>query len=490
MNTTQRHYKFVPSLALSLIPLALHLALALYYRFSGKIVMESPEGDPGYWNWLWQTLDTHLLQEKLWESIWNLHMQPPVHNLYGAIFINNWTNYLSAMHFANIGLSALLVGMLYTIAFSLTRARWLSFGMALVLALHPGLYIYAATPLYTILTTFTITLTVFCLAMYGLHRRRVYLVAFIAALNLVFMTRASYHLIFLTPALLIVMALGWRHWKQILLIALLISTVTFGWYTKNYIKFGVFGSSSWSGFNLFNIASANYPPEEIKRLGWEGVLGRPFQDWPIYFQQPDKFWLYGLYGKTSDVEALSVSSPNNINTPDISAMYRDNAIRLINYDRMHYVENVAEAYGIFNRPATQYGEIWEFSQNIRLHEEISSRVVQGQWLTDQINALFGIDTFTSMVYFLLPISVLGYSVALLRRNRLAWRRWRTALRADALMIFLTALIAYTTLVSIFLEHGENNRFKFSIEPVLAIYFVTLAHRIIQHYRKRKREAHA
>jgi hypothetical protein len=381
------------------------------------------------------------------------------------------------MHFANIGLGALLAGMLYAIAYSLTRRRWLSFITGMVLALHPAMFIFAATPLYTTLTTFFVTLTVFFLAMHGLRRRPVYLVAFITSLNLLFLTRSSYHLIFVTVALLIVVALGRAHWKRVLLIALLISLSTFGWYTKNYVKFGVFGSTSWTGFNLFNIASANYPPEEINRLGWEGVLGRPFQDWPIYFQQADKFWLYGLYDRTSDVEALSKSSANNINTPDISRMYGENAIRLINYDRMHYVENVADAYSIFNRPSTQYGETWHFAENIRLHEDISSRVVQGQWLTDQINDLLGTDAFTSMVYFLLPMSVIGYSLVMLRRNRFVWRRWRTALRADPLMIFLTALIAYTTLISMFLEHGENNRFKFSIEPVLAIYFVTLAYRI-------------
>lgn len=467
---------------LSLLPLLLHLGFALYYRLSDKIAMASPQGDPGYWNIWWQTLEYHLLREKLWESLWNLHMQPPLYNLYGAIFLNYFPDdYLSAMHYANIGLGALMCGMVYPILYSLTQRKPLALITALVLALNPALFLFEAHPLYTILTAFFVTLAIFCLALYGLRRREGLLYGFILGLNLVMLTRSSYHLLLLLPALVIVGALAEKHWRRVVLISLLISTLTVGWYAKNQVKFGFFGATSWTGFNLFKAAAANYSEEEIRQLGWEGVLGRPFQDFPIYFQQPDKFWLYGLYTKTSEIEALSIPDPNNINTPDIARMYGENAIRLIKYDPQHYLNNVIKAYDIYTRPSSQYGEIWHFALNIQTHERIADEWLQGQKLIHQISRWLGYDWRGSLLYFLLPICVLGYLGGLIGRNRLSRGRWLASLRADAVLIFLTILFLYCVLVSSVAEYGENNRFKFEVETVMAIYGVTLGYRLWQRF---------
>jgi len=62
-----------------------HISLALLYK---EIVGVNIEADPerNTWDWFWQTLPIESLRFNLWESIWNLHSQPPLYNLYGAFF--------------------------------------------------------------------------------------------------------------------------------------------------------------------------------------------------------------------------------------------------------------------------------------------------------------------------------------------------------------------------------------------------------------------
>lgn len=472
--------RFRYSSALWLIPTLLHLMVALYYRLSERVLLTAPyNGDPGYWNQWWQTLEYQHLRENLWQSVWYMHMQPPLYNLYGAIFIKGYPqDYFTAMHYSNIVLGALLCGMIYHITYQLTQRRGVAMLIAILTALNPALFLFEAHPLYTVLTAFFMTLAVYCLANYQTSQRPAWLYGFMLWLNLVMLTRSSYHLVLGIAALSLVAILAGGQWRRVSLVSAAILLLTVGWYGKNAYYYGFFGASSWSGHNLFKAASANYSEDEIRALGWSGVLGRPFQDFPLNFANPSKFWLYeGLYDQTSPIPSLNVDDANNINIPEIAAMYGHNAQQLIRHDPQHYLNNVAKAYDIYTRPSSQYGEVWANAQRIRPHEQLADDWLQGQNLVRWISNLVGKEWDGTLVYFLLPLSVLGYLGRLIWLNRLGWRGWLDTLRADPVMIFLTMLILYAMVVSSFLEYGENNRFKFEIEALILVYWGVLAWRV-------------
>ena len=104
-----------------------HFSIAVFYK---EIVGINIESDPGRdaWDGLWQTLPAESLKANMVHSVWNLHSQPPLYNLYGAFFIKLfYPHHLQYMHYSNIILGSLLSAILYIILVQLTRDKLLSY---------------------------------------------------------------------------------------------------------------------------------------------------------------------------------------------------------------------------------------------------------------------------------------------------------------------------------------------------------------------------
>ena len=100
-----------------------HASIALIYKeIVGLNIAADLAGNT--WDWYWQILPIEALRFNLVESIWNLHSQPPLFNLYGAFFARVfYPNYLQAMHYSNIILGSLLSSMMYGIVLQFTQNR-------------------------------------------------------------------------------------------------------------------------------------------------------------------------------------------------------------------------------------------------------------------------------------------------------------------------------------------------------------------------------
>ncbi|MFH1927524.1 MAG: hypothetical protein ABIK79_05045 [Chloroflexota bacterium] len=454
-----------------------HVSIALIYK---EIIGLNIEADPARntWDWYWQTLPIEALRFNLLESIWNLHSQPPLYNLYGAFFARIfYPNHLQAMHYSNIILGSLLSGMMYGIVLQFTQNRRLSFLTALALALNPALFLYEAYPLYTLLAAFLLVLTLFCLALFSLGKRCRYLYAFVLGLNLLIMTRSLDHVVILLVGIPIACVLAGWNWRKVLVGSIIISSLSVGWYGKNYVKFGFFGGSSWSGLGLWKAVVLNYPEAEIEALVEEGVVEPAVAD--LYpFSLPSRFAEYG-FNQTSEIDVLSRDDFNNINIIAISKMYQRSAFRLIAHDPVHYLQNVYGAYRTYSCPSSTYQYLSYNAAKIHLHEAISSLIIHGHWLTTRLNSWLGRDPFCSLLFFYLPASLLIYAVAAVRRCGKSLREWVQYVRTDGVMMFSAFMIAYTTFVSCALEYGESVRFKFLIESILWAFIVGVAYRCVR-----------
>ncbi len=456
------------------IVFCVHLSIALTYKeVVGVDIRADPAG--GSWNFYWQTLPMEALRFNLVESIWNLHSQPPLFNLYGAFFGRLfYPDHLQYMHYSNMVLGSLLSGMMWFIALEFTGSRPLAFVTALALALNPALFLYEAYPLYTLLTAFLVVLTVFCLVLFSSGKRWGYLCAFIASLNLLLLTRSLYHVVVLLAGILIACVLARQYWRRVLVGSIIISLLSIGWYGKNHLKFGFFGSSSWSGLGLWKIAVLNYSDGEIERLVDEGIVEPIVAD--LYpFSKPSRFAEYG-FDQTSDVDVLSRDDFNNINVVAVSRMYRESALRLIAHDPVHYLQNICGAYRTFSCPSSSYKYLSRNADKIHIHAAISSLIVSGHWLTTRLSRWLGNDPFCSLEYFYLLASLLAYAVSSVRRCGRSLREWINYTRTSAVTLFSAFLIAYTTIVGCALEYGENVRFKFLIEPLLWAFIVGIVYR--------------
>ena len=448
-----------------------HLIIALAYKMVvGLTIQPSPAID---WDYFWQTLPVALIQNNLLESLWYLHAQPPLYNLYGAFLIKLfYPDHLTALHFANIVLGATLSGMMVTIAEQFTRSRRFAFVMALVLAFNPALFLYEAYILYTILTAFLVTLSLFCLSLFVKHQQHRFLYAYVLVINLTILTRSLYHLLILLLIIPLMCLLAHQYWKKVLVISLLISLLAVGWYSKNAMIFGFFGASSWQGLGLWKIASFHYSEAELATLVQQHIIDAAVVETEI-FSRPSRYTSYG-FTQTSTIAALANDDYNNINIPPIAHLYHLNALKLIQHNPQRYFVSVLHAYFAFTKPSSRFVHPTFPANNLvkmGLHEKISSQI-QGAELAEALTGL----GFSPWLFIAIPTTLGLAFFRALRQGRFSVTVWIQLIRQDSVYFLAALLIFYTILISCFFELGENERFKVLIEQPLWAFIISTLYR--------------
>jgi len=446
-----------------------HLLVAVIYK---TVVGLDIEPKPGYtWEWCWHTLPAAAVRTNMLHSVWHLHAQPPLYNVYGAMFIKMfYPHHLQYIHWCNIILGTALSGMVYVIARSTIGYRGISFVMALVLALTPSLFLFEAFVLYTLLAAFLVVVSVFWLSLFTLRKRRVFLYAFVLSVNLLILTRSVYHVAILLPVIVVACTLAEKRWKEALAVSLVFSLASVGWYGKNHFMFGFFGASSWAGQSLWKVARRHYTDAELRSFAENGVVDPVVVELRA-FERPARYVKYG-FDATSDVEVLGRNDYHNVNIIPISRLYGRNAFRLIRHDPVHYLRNVFRAFIRYCSPSSRFPELSYNASKISLHEAISSEVLHGQSL-----ARLGRYRLGSFFFFLLPAGLMVYFSIAIRTCGFSLCKWRDYVRKDPVLLCSAFLIAYTTVVCCACEYGENARFRFLVEQVLWVFIIAVALRI-------------
>ncbi len=453
----------------------LHLGVALLLKHGLGIDIEADPDRP--WDYFWQTIPSALLKSGFFESIWNLHSQPPLLNVYGGIALILFGKYqLQAIQYFYILLGSLSSGMIYALVQRTIRNNALAFIIGFLLALHPSLFLFEAYVLYTIPSTFFIIATVYFVSRSRESSPEKNLSLAVLMLNLLVLTRSTYHVLILPAAIAYAGFLSGKSWKRVVLVSLLISTLSLTWVGKNWVKFGFFGSSSWMGFNLWNIA------RQFQEQGFDpwvknGVIHEMVARVPP-FMSPVFYRPYG-FAKESTIAVLSSEDLHNINVPDVSRVYGKDALKFIVHSPAHYIKNVFRAYDLFCRPSWEYGHLRLNAQKLKL--PLKSHSLKGQSLTELLK-----DLGPGWVYFaLIPFSLLMFCLDWILRYGWNLARWKIGLRQEAVLFCAAFFIVYTTVVSCAAELGENARFKFPIEHLLWFFSISLVQRFLASVKARE-----
>ncbi len=440
-----------------------HLVVALGYKLAlGLDICADPARNS--WDFFWQALPMDAMVTGFWSSLWNLHAQPPLFNVFGfllhAVF---GAHFLQAMQYIYIVLGALLSGACYPVLAHLTRCRWLALVVALLLALNPPLFLYEAFILYTLPEAFLVVLAVLTV----LWHRRTGSVAALAALmlvmNVLVLFRSVYNLALLVPVTLFALVLAGPRWPRMLALAVVMSLPAAAWYGKNYAKFGFFGASSWMGSNLWRIVTPNYDPPHLQALAAAGVLD-PAAVELRYFDPPAAFQKYG-FNATSSVPVLARNDYHNINMVAIARMHQRNAMVMIRRDPAHYLGNAWEAYQRFCSPSYETKFVlFNYRRMPASHLRVAE-FFYGTPLMARLSQAWGLQAY-SLYFFLIPLSLIGLALHAIARCRLRPAAWVGYLRENAVLVFCASLLAYVALIGSFLEYGENCRFKFPVEPLI------------------------
>lgn len=392
-----------------------------------------------------QTVSIEDLRDRPIESLWNIHIQPPAFDSIRAVLANFWAladpnsyqgqeNLLALLHKVDQSLYflwALFYGILGVIIF-----RWLAdttpikFAAicSIIFLLHPATIFYATFLDSTFISAFLITWMFYLIWKQQTNPLRPinYLIFAVLAL---FFTRSIFQwpfIIVLTLSLAIIRI----PIRRIATFALICSTIIFAYLGKQYSQFGIFSTSSFTGYNLTKSIDMR-----ISQAYWS-----KFPD-NTKFKNPNLPTVL-----TRERKLLGDRNFNNMFYLELNQKLTGKYKELIGRaDPRKLLSNYLDNTKGYFLPSSRYGKhvivdhlLWR-----NVYDHIFSSPILPSLLL-----LAGIYWF-------------------IKTNPREYIRG-AALLLPALYIFLT---------SVLLEKGENLRFKFFLEPVLFVFIANQLHSI-------------
>jgi hypothetical protein len=408
----------------------------------------------------WQYLDEETLRHNLLNGVWYDHAQPPFFNLLVGWVLKlsgGYAPYAFTLLFKLITLANTFL--LYAILKRLTNHAKIPLWIALFYMLSPAAIVYENELFYTGFVSLLFLVCTWFIVSLSDHIGWKQATGIFLPLFLISMTRSFYHLAWLAVISLIIL---WSCRKKaginkLVLMSLLSLLLTAGWYAKNYMIFGQFSSSSWIGMNLSRNVFHDNETKDSSRI--EAYL--PFSKISEY----SRFLPEGYekkYAGLNDRDLLqemkndSFMNLNHVGYIEVSKRYMDACKRHIKAHPAGYAKNVLQSAIIFFAPATRYS-VTEFQARKIRYYDIAysfnlSHFARGK---QQRRIAIVLSAVPKMILYFVVFSWLV-------------RDWVRRRRISLPSLFIGAVIGYVFVVSSFLEHYENMRFRFETEPLFLV----------------------
>jgi hypothetical protein len=430
----------------------------------------------------WQLLEPSQLRADPLGSVWLLHIQPPLYNLFvGGVLA--WSPLPTGLTFQLLYLAcgAVLIVALHA---TLRECGWSEFAAtvgAVAVAVNPVVLSYEQTPSYELPAATGIVVAAWCCARYARTRSTRALVAFAAALTFVTLTRALLHPAWLAvvAVTVVLVARPERGWRALAAAAAIPLVLIGGWMAKNAVLFDEPTLSSWLGMNLARGVIAPMPRDTVDEMVRAGDVTpvarvRPFSGYDKYapmvgpcrtgWTDPEVRRLYKRNGVS------------NFNSVCFLPVYRDeqsNALTLIRERpgdylgtryapaALHVVTQRAPGTESFADNAVLDGLLDAWSP-LLVHTRVT--IHDGGWSNPLIPGAPEPTPDVSITMALATLLVIGIG------GRSAWRLVRPGGTDDLPQDLTRALLGFTVLfvtaVSVATEYGENGRFRFLVDPIL------------------------
>ncbi len=426
-------------------------------------------------DWYWQYLDVELLRNDLLKSLYYLHAQPPGFNLFlGTVLKWCGDSADRCFHAAYMVMGLAIYGGCLGVLRRSGVARSWAVLLSFLFMISPSAILYENWLFYTYPVAALLVLSAWSLSAFEQTGRGRYAGVFLGLIGLLCMSRSSYHLVYLVACTGLILLPRRVPRKRIGWVAAVVCGVVLAWYLKNAALFGFFGGSSWTGMNVYRIASHAVGREAIQEQMERGHLpeiagikafspvtaypGEVLKTMDDYPDHP------ALTKKRKD------SGEPNFNHAAylaISRQYGDVSKQLIRENRPAYGAAVFDAMLRFSRPSWQY---WFFPANREAIAPVISLLTFMRGRDHSVNLqpvtriLFGVDEWRPYPIadlWLIPLLVMAAIMALPKISRMARRGG-----ADGLgFVFMTMTVWYGALLGCTMEYGENNRFRVEMDPL-------------------------
>ncbi len=425
-----------------------------------------------------QFLDVELLRDRLLQSLWYLHYQPPLFNLLLGVGLKLpapetfwWAVFLVLGASLHVGL--------FVVARALGLPIWASVLTAGSFAAAPESILYESWLFYNYPAAAFLVGAVAGAAAGGAQRRWGWLLCFgcLAALPLTlsffnpwaFFLPATLGLVLLGPA---------GEWRRRAIIAIPAVAVALSPTIKNLVLFGSEGGAL--GMTLARIVASNVPMQARRAEVAAGTLSPASLVYP--FQAIDAYppaWR-AVPPATPDVPVLrrplKFGGVPNFNyaayLPIARADSRD-SIRLLREYPAIFAHTVRRSWWTYLIPATEFFGVERNRARIAGYTRAVNR-----WFYGMQNLDFPITNPTQLSDATLRSGrglrwALAVGLALVFGIACACRDLffgeRSDRRRGTLLAFMAFAVLYVTVVGNLLENGENNRFRLMIDPLLWLF---------------------
>jgi hypothetical protein len=399
--------------------------------------------------WYWQILDLDLLRERLVESLWYLHAQPPGFNaLLGLAAVAGDPAVVLRWAFLALG-AALAVALADGLRRLGWSAPWAS-GAALVLANGLPWVMTEHWLFYDFPSMVLLGVAGWALLRLGDHPR-VAVPVFVGACVGLSLGRSLFHPLWLVASLtMMVWAAPPAVRRRAGIVAAAGLLVVAAVLVKNGALFGLWGTSSWLGMSLAKMTTARLPSAERDAMIRDGRLSplagvRPFSPVEVYEHAARARWQgQGIPVLARRTRASGAPNYNHVAYLEIDRVGRSDAATVIRRRPAVYAEAVAGAARTFLQSPIRYPALTE---NLR-------RVPRARWLYERTLGL-------------LPVTVMLFLAAGVAATSVA----RREVRSDdpgltAAGGFLVLNLLWVAGVASCLEIGENNRFQTLVSPMV------------------------
>jgi hypothetical protein len=453
--------------------------------------------DIRFLNIAWQTVDTWLLRTDLLRSIWYLHSQPPLFNLFIGTILKAFPVHSSVVfemiyHFLGLVLTLSLYGIIKNISTN----RWLAFIIALIFVISPAVLMFENFFFYDFPVMVILLIIALFFQKFVETNKTSYLLSFFFTAALLVLTRRVFHFIWFLVLTFVLLYFYRANWKRIFFASLVPLLLIVFWCGKNYYYFGKFDTSSWTGMGFFKTATYALGDTERKKMFDEGIVSKnifygsdPFQipvvtsTVPGFSQKLLSIPVLGSYTKKEG--GLNFNHPSYI---ILSRQLMEEFLSIMKRRPAVYLKGTLVTSIIFFSPASGYFAASENNNAVDLNyplvkklDILFNKIVYGQplaWggerLQDYLANLLHIKK-TQAWRLLSPgiFLVAVYLISILYGLRIMFQKNASSIYGNAvylMVVFLVINILYVSAVGILAEAGENQRHRFMIEPLNWILF--------------------
>ena len=436
----------------------------------------------------WQYVDPVAVDRDPVGSFLHLHVQPPLFNM--AMTAAGEVSPFPVgptLHVLYLAMGLALAGASFALLRRFGVAPRPAVALALLVVCNPTAILYENWLFYAYPTALLLVVATLLVIRYAESKRSRDAVLLFAAMAAVILTRSVFHPVWLLVAglgLLLVTMPAAR--GAVLATAAVPFLLVCALLVKNLVLFDQVSSSSWFGMNLARISTFQISEEERGRLVREGDLSslalRP------------TFAYYDLYADSGfgtprsrsghpvvDDPVKSDGGPN-FNYAGYLGIYRQylrDALASIRLRPGAYLRGQATAFVLYLNSPSDYLVRTDNQRRIAALDATWRTVAYGEVpraLTDSlrenqsplVNRMFTMGLAVAAV--LAAVAVVGghLLVAVVRRRR-------TAEPAVVGLLFGWLTLCYFTVVVNAVELGENQRFRFEVEPLLVLLAAGLGH---------------